>query len=322
MSLLEVGNLKKHFAVNSGLLDRLRKNESYVHAVNGVSFDIKKGETLSLVGESGCGKSTIGRTILGLYEPTAGDIYYDGSRVGDMSEKEKFKLKEKMQMIFQDPYSSLNPRQKVREIISEPIRTHNIVSREEMDDYILKLLDKVGVDGSYLNRYPHQFSGGQRQRIGIARSLAMEPEFIVADEPISALDVSIQAQILNLMMDLQEEFHLTYLFIAHDLSVVKHISDRVAIMYLGKVFEIGDKKEIFDHPVHPYTEALFGSIPELTEKTKENFVSLEGDVPDPIQLPSGCYFHSRCKYAKDICREVEPELKEVDGRQVACHLYD
>ncbi len=322
MSLLEVGNLKKHFAVNSGLLARLRKNESYVHAVNGVSFDIKKGETLSLVGESGCGKSTIGRTILGLYEPTAGDIYYDGSRVGDMSEKEKFKLKEKMQMIFQDPYSSLNPRQKVREIISEPIRTHNIVSREEMDDYILKLLDKVGVDGSYLNRYPHQFSGGQRQRIGIARSLAMEPEFIVADEPISALDVSIQAQILNLMMDLQEEFHLTYLFIAHDLSVVKHISDRVAIMYLGKVFEIGDKKEIFDHPVHPYTEALFGSIPELTEKTKENFVSLEGDVPDPIQLPSGCYFHSRCKYAKDICREVEPELKEVDGRQVACHLYD
>ncbi|MGM0602580.1 MAG: ABC transporter ATP-binding protein [Bacillota bacterium] len=322
MSLLEVDNLKKHFAVNSGLWARLRKKESYVHAVNGVSFDIKKGETLSLVGESGCGKSTIGRTVLGLYEPTAGDIYYDGSRVGDMSEKEKFKLKEKMQMIFQDPYSSLNPRQKVKEIISEPIRTHNVVSREEMDDYILKLLDKVGVDGSYLNRYPHQFSGGQRQRIGIARSLAMEPEFIVADEPISALDVSIQAQILNLMMDLQEEFHLTYLFIAHDLSVVKHISDRVAIMYLGKVFEIGDKNEIFDHPVHPYTEALFGSIPELTEKTKENFVSLEGDVPDPIQLPSGCYFHSRCKYAKDICREVEPELKEVDGRQVACHLYD
>ncbi len=321
MKLMEVENLKKYFSVNDGFWSSLLNKNNFVHAVNGVSFSINKGETLSLVGESGCGKSTIGRTILGLYEPTEGEINYSGKNVKEMSSKEKFGLKEKMQMIFQDPFSSLNPRQKVKDIIKEPIRTHNIVSKEEEDDYILNLLDKVGVDGSYLNRYPHQFSGGQRQRIGIARSLSMEPEFIVADEPISALDVSIQAQILNLLMDLQDEFDLTYLFIAHDLSVVKHISDRVAIMYLGKIFEIGDKEEIFSKPIHPYTKGLFNSIPELTTKTKEKFSVLEGDVPDPIELPSGCYFHSRCKYAQEICRQKEPKLKEIDGREVACHLY-
>ncbi|HKL13549.1 MAG TPA: ABC transporter ATP-binding protein [Halanaerobiales bacterium] len=321
MKLMEVENLKKYFSVNDGFWSSLLNKNNFVHAVNGVSFSINKGETLSLVGESGCGKSTIGRTILGLYEPTEGEINYSGKNVKEMSSKEKFGLKEKMQMNFQDPFSSLNPRQKVKDIIKEPIRTHNIVSKEEEDDYILNLLDKVGVDGSYLNRYPHQFSGGQRQRIGIARSLSMEPEFIVADEPISALDVSIQAQILNLLMDLQDEFDLTYLFIAHDLSVVKHISDRVAIMYLGKIFEIGDKEEIFSKPIHPYTKGLFNSIPELTTKTKEKFSVLEGDVPDPIELPSGCYFHSRCKYAQEICRQKEPKLKEIDGREVACHLY-
>ncbi|MBS3810638.1 MAG: dipeptide ABC transporter ATP-binding protein [Halanaerobiales bacterium] len=319
MKLLEVNNLKKHFSVNDSFLANLLNKNSQVHAVNGVSFSINKGETLSLVGESGCGKSTIGRTILGLYEPTEGEISYCGKKISQMSKKEKFGLKEKMQMIFQDPFSSLNPRQKVKDIIQEPIRSHNIVSREEEKDYILNLLDKVGVDGSYLNRYPHQFSGGQRQRIGIARSLSMEPDFIVADEPISALDVSIQAQILNLLMDLQDEFDLTFLFIAHDLSVVKHISDRVAIMYLGKIFEIGDKKDIFAEPLHPYTKALFNSIPELTTTTKENFSVLSGNVPDPIQLPQGCYFHSRCKYAEKICLKKEPELKEVNGRKVACH---
>ena len=321
MELLQVDHLKKYFSVNDGFWANLFNKDNQVHAVNGVSFTINKGETLSLVGESGCGKSTIGRTILGLYEPTEGEISYDGKKINDMSTKEKFGLKEKMQMIFQDPFSSLNPRQKVKDIIKEPIRTHNIVSREEEDDYILNLLDKVGLDGSYLNRYPHQFSGGQRQRIGIARSLSMEPEFIVADEPISALDVSIQAQILNLLMDLQDEFDLTYLFIAHDLSVVKHISDRVAIMYLGKIFEIGDKEKIFSNPIHPYTKGLFNSIPELTTRTKEEFSVLSGDVPDPIELPEGCFFHSRCKYAEDICLREKPELKKIEGREVACHLY-
>lgn len=320
MKLMEVKNLKKYFSVNDGFWANILNNTNNVHAVNDVSFSIEKGETLSLVGESGCGKSTIGRTILGLYEPTEGEISYCGKKFSKMTKKEKFGLKEKMQMIFQDPFSSLNPRQKVIDILKEPIRTHDIVRKEEEENYISNLMDKVGLDSSYLNRYPHQFSGGQRQRIGIARSLSMKPEFIVADEPISALDVSIQAQILNLLMDLQDEFDLTYLFIAHDLSVVKHISDRVAIMYLGKIFEIGKKKEIFSKPIHPYTKGLFNSIPELTTKTKEEFSVLSGDVPDPIKLPKGCFFHSRCKCAEDICYVEKPELKKIEGRQVACHL--
>ncbi|AZR73389.1 peptide ABC transporter ATP-binding protein [Anoxybacter fermentans] len=320
MALVEVKDLKIFFPIKSGFFSRWRKEQKYIHAVNGVSFKINKGETLGLVGESGCGKSTTGRTILGLYEPTSGDILFEGQSIVNLLPKERFPYRRKMQMIFQDPYSSLNPRMKVKEIIAEPIITHKLVPEEELEDFIFQLMEKVGIDPDYANRYPHQFSGGQRQRIGIARALAMQPDFIVADEPISALDVSIQAQILNLLMDLQEEFGLTYLFIAHDLSVVKHISDRVAIMYLGKICEIGKTEEIFSNPLHPYTRALFDSIPRLTTTSKSYHDVLEGDVPNPIDLPNGCYFHPRCRYAMEVCRQKSPEMKSIENRQVACHL--
>lgn len=322
-NLVEIKNLCKYFHTSKSVFNK--KKVGVLKAVDGVSITIEKGETLGLVGESGCGKTTFGRTLMKLYNPTAGEILYDGANISNLSDKEMRKYRSKMQMIFQDPYASLNPRMTVGDIIGEPLDIYNICTGKEREARVKYLLDKVGLNQSHINRYPHEFSGGQRQRIGIARSLAVNPEFIVCDEPISALDVSIQAQIINMIEDLQRDFGLTYLFIAHDLSMVKHISNRVGIMYLGKLVEIADSNEVYSHPIHPYTNALLSAIPipDPEESKKRNRIILEGEIPSPIDPPPGCRFKGRCRYAQKICSEIEPVLKEVSpGHCVACHLFN
>ncbi|WP_432401752.1 ABC transporter ATP-binding protein [Wukongibacter sp. M2B1] len=318
-ALLEVKNLKKYFPVTGGFF---KKTIGYVKATDDVSFVINEGETLSLVGESGCGKSTTGRAILRLHEPTSGEVYYKGKDVIKASKNEMTGLRRDMQIVFQDPYSSLNPRMTVGQIISEPIVQHGLMKKgKELEKRVTELLEKCGLASYHINRYPHQFSGGQRQRIGIARALALNPTFIVADEPVSALDVSIQSQVLNLMMDLQEELGLSYLFISHDLSVVKHISDRVGVMYLGSLVELASKKDLFAGPKHPYTQALLSAIPVPNPKARKKQIILKGDIPSNVNPPSGCKFHTRCPYAQAICKEKIPEFKELGEKHfVACHL--
>ncbi|MEG0370946.1 MAG: dipeptide ABC transporter ATP-binding protein [Clostridium sp.] len=319
--LLEVKNLKKYFPIKKGFLGN---NISNVKAVDDISFTINKGETLGLVGESGCGKTTAGRTILKLYEPTAGEIIYKGVNIESFKPSKMDEYRKKMQMIFQDPYASLNPRMTVGDIIGEPIDIHNIMKGNDRKDRINFLLDRVGLNSEHANRYPHEFSGGQRQRIGIARALAVEPEFIVCDEPISALDVSIQAQVVNMLEDLQNELGLTYLFIAHDLSMVKHISNRVGVMYLGKMVELAGSNELYKNPLHPYTQALLSAIPipDPIESKNKSRIILEGDIPSPIDPPNGCRFAGRCRYAMPECFENNPVAKEAaPGHMVACHLY-
>ena len=318
--LLELKNLKKYFDVSTGFFKR---EKAYLTAVDDVSFDIYKGETFGLVGESGCGKSTLGRCIVRLYEPTDGSIIYDGEDITKISQKEMMKYRKRLQMIFQDPYASLNTRLTIAEIIGEGIETHKLYSGDEKLEKIYNLLTTVGLKREHASRYPHEFSGGQRQRIGIARSLAVEPDLVVCDEPISALDVSIQAQVVNMLEDLQNDMGLTYLFIAHDLSMVKHISDRIGVMYLGKMMEITTSVELYKNPLHPYTQALLSAIP-VPDPRHHNIskrIILEGDVKSPINPPVGCRFSSRCRYKMDICTELTPELREVEpGHFVACHL--
>lgn len=317
--LLEVNNLKKYFYGSGNIFGQ---NRTVLKAVDDVSFYIKKGETLGLVGESGCGKTTIGRTIIKLYEPTDGQIIFEGKDITNLTEKEMLSYRKKMQMIFQDPFASLNARMTVGDIIAEPLDIHKIAKGKERSERIYELLNQVGLNSEHANRYPHEFSGGQRQRIGIARALAVNPDFIVCDEPISALDVSIQAQVVNLLEDLQDKLGLTYLFIAHDLSMVRHISHRVGVMYLGKLVEITSSEELYNNPLHPYTKALMSAIPipdpEAGKKKQRQI--LEGDVPSPINPPSGCRFRTRCQYADEICARETPELQEVsDAHFVACH---
>jgi oligopeptide transport system ATP-binding protein len=320
--LVEVKNLKKHFPIMRGVL---RRQVGAVQAVDGVSFNIYKGETLGLVGESGCGKSTTGRTILQLLEPTSGQVTYQGQELTALNRNEMRKARRHMQMIFQDPYASLNPRMSVGSIVGEPLQIHNIGNAASRKERIQELLRVVGLNPYFINRYPHEFSGGQRQRIGIARALATNPAFIVADEPISALDVSIQAQVVNLMDDLKADLGLTYLFIAHDLSMVRYISDRVAVMYLGRIVELSDRNEVFDHPLHPYTQALLSAIPipDPEKESKRQRLILEGDVPSPANPPSGCRFHPRCSYATEICKEEDPTFRNLGSDSaphfVACH---
>lgn len=319
--LIEVKNLKKYFPVKSKFLSGEKK---YVKAVDGVSFNIRKGETFGLVGESGCGKSTLGRAITKLYEITEGDIFFDGTNITNLAKKDMKSFYRKIQTIFQDPYSSLNPNMTVRELINEPLELHTKLSKDERREKIKSLLEIVGLSESDMDKYPYEFSGGQRQRIGIARAISTEPDFILCDEPISALDVSIQAQIVNMLEDLQKELKLTYLFVAHDLSMVKHISDRVGVMYLGKIVEISESNELYKNPLHPYTKGLLSAIPIADpKKANKSEVSLiKGDVPSPVNIPTGCRFHTRCPYATDICKNIEPEMKEVGKEHfVSCHLY-
>lgn len=317
-SLLKVDGLKKYFPIQGGIFS---KTVGYVQAVDGVSFDIDKGEIMGLVGESGCGKTTVGRLILGLYEPTAGEIYFEGKDISKLSSHKMRNARKVLQIIFQDPYGSLNPRMTVGDIIGEPLLIHNIAKGKEKERRVAEILETVGMSPRYMNRYPHEFSGGQRQRIGIARALALSPKLIVCDEPVSALDVSIQAQVINLLEDLQGKFGFTYLFIAHDLSVIKHISDRVAVMYLGKIVELADTEELYSNPLHPYTEALLSAVPIADPTLNRKRIVLEGDVPSPINPPSGCHFRTRCKYTQDICVKEEPPLLEIArGHYVACHL--
>ena len=320
-TLLEVKNLKKYFDASSGLFG---KNKKYVQAVDDVSFELKKGETLGLVGESGCGKSTTGRTIIKLYEPTEGQIIFKGQDISKLKKSEMLPFRKNMQMIFQDPYASLNTRMIVGDIIAEPLEIHGMATKAEMKDKVQQLLHDVGLNPDHAARYPHEFSGGQRQRIGIARALAVEPDFIICDEPISALDVSIQAQVVNMLEDLQKNRGLTYLFIAHDLSMVKYISDRIGVMYLGKMVEMTFSDELYKNPLHPYTQALLSAIPipDPDIAKQSHRILLTGDVPSPIDPPSGCRFRTRCPKAMDICKEAEPQMKELaPGHFCACHLY-
>ena len=318
--LLSVRNLVKHFPVKKGIL---QQTVGQVHAVDGISFDIAEGETLGLVGESGCGKSTAGKAILKLIEPTAGEIRVNGERIDQLSRSEMRPYRRELQVVFQDPYSSLNPRLRIRDIIAEPLKNYAVAQGGALDERIVELAGKVGLRPDTLDRYPHEFSGGQRQRIGIARALALHPSLIICDEPVSALDVSVQAQVINLLVDLQREFALAYLFIAHDIAVVEHISHRVAVMYLGKIVEIAGRTDLFLHPQHPYTEALLSAVPEPDPGIEKKRIILRGDVPSPINPPSGCRFHTRCPYAFERCSVEEPELQEIaGGHHVACHLRD
>ncbi|MCO5144156.1 MAG: dipeptide ABC transporter ATP-binding protein [Oligoflexia bacterium] len=317
-AFIVVNNLEKKFPIKGGIFGR---EVASVKAVQNVSFSIQKGETLGLVGESGCGKSTLGRCILRLIEPTAGEVYFNGTNVLDLNQTELRKIRRKMQIIFQDPYASLNPRMTVGSIIAEPLKIHGLAKGPEISKRVLKLLDLCGLRAESVNRYPHEFSGGQRQRICIARALAVEPEFIVCDEPVSALDVSIQAQIINLLQDLQKELKLTYLFIAHDLNVVEHISNRVAVMYLGKIVEMAKSDELYVNPMHPYTKALFSAIPMPDPKGKRQRIILQGDVPSPISVPTGCSFHPRCPSVKDNCRKDIPDLNDKKSDHLASCWY-
>ena len=320
--LIKVQNLKKHFPIRRGVL---RRQVGAIQAVDGISFDIYKGETLGLVGESGCGKSTAGRTILQLLDATEGEVFFNGEELTAIKKGEMRKKRRQMQMIFQDPYASLNPRMQVGNIIGEPLDIHNIGKSSERTDRVQELLSVVGLNPYFVRRYPHEFSGGQRQRIGIARALATNPSFIVADEPISALDVSIQAQVVNLMDDLKAQLGLTYLFIAHDLSMVRYISDRVAVMYLGRIVELGERDDVYDNPLHPYTQALLSAIPipDPDAEAKRERILLEGEVPSPANPPSGCRFHPRCAYATDVCNQEDPQSRNLGTNDrphlVACH---
>ena len=323
--LVSIRNLKKHFPIKRGVF---RRQVGAIQAVNGITFDIYKGETLGLVGESGCGKSTAGRTILQLYKPTAGEVIWEGNDLAKVSKESLRKSRRHMQMIFQDPYASLNPRMTVGNIIAEPLQIQNIGNAAERRERVEELLRIVGLNPYFIKRYPHEFSGGQRQRIGIARALSTNPSFIIADEPISALDVSIQAQVVNLLDDLKVEMGLTYLFIAHDLSMVRYISDRVAVMYLGQIVELGERDDVFDTPLHPYTHALLSAIPvpdPEEEETRQRII-LEGDVPNPANPPQACRFHTRCQYATDICRQQDPVFRNLGPgnteHMVACHHAD
>ena len=319
--ILQVNGLKKHFPIKGGMISHVT---GWVKAVDGVTFNLKRGTTMGLVGESGCGKSTTGRTILRLYdEKTGGQVLFNGQEVYDLKNKDLLALRTKMQIIFQDPFSSLSPRLPVGEIIGEAVREHGLVPKEEFDDYIDTVMDNCGLQPYHKDRYPHEFSGGQRQRICIARALAVNPEFVVCDEPVSALDVSIQAQIINLLNDLQEKYNLTYLFISHDLSVVEHISDTVGVMYLGNLVEYGETADIFDNPLHPYTKALFSAIPVPDPTIKRERIVLEGSIPSPANPPAGCKFHTRCAQCMEKCKHEAPVQKEVEpGHYVVCHLYD
>ncbi len=318
--LLKVDDLKMHFPIFRGVFQR---QVGAVHAVDGVSFEVMRGETLGLVGESGCGKSTTGRTVLQLYKPTAGNVIFEGVNLVGLKNEDMRKTRRRVQMIFQDPYASLNPRMTVADIVAEPLMVHNVGTGKEIQERVAHLLELVNLNPAFATRYPHEFSGGQRQRIGIARALALQPSFIVCDEPISALDVSIQAQVVNLLEELQEQFNLTYLFIAHDLSMVRHISKRIAVMYLGVIMELAERDELYLNPLHPYTQALLSAvpIPDPIADAKRKRVILEGDVPSPVNPPSGCRFRTRCPIADKVCAESRPDFREVTpGHFVACHL--